>query len=130
MEEPNPYESPGVRIATSESPSEAIGLQDPADREPKPREPLGVIAFILAILLLPTLVDLLAVAGMAGRFLPVVALNIGGSAVVLITALRSWRRHLLEPRRWRGFGYLMGATIILGLHALLALSGVLAYVFG
>jgi hypothetical protein len=130
MEEPNPYESPRVSIANSEYPSEAIGLQDPAASETKPREPLGVIAFLLAILLLPTLVDLLAVAGTTGKLLPVVALNIGGSAIVLIPTLLSWRRHLKTPKKWRGFAYCWGATILLGLHALLGLQGVLATVFG
>lgn len=126
MNEPNPYESPGVTISEQEVVAERANSE-----VIKPLEPYGVLAFALAVLLLffPVLADLLGLLVAKQQLALAMFLTLCVYTSVLTPTLVSWRRHRKSPRRWRGYGYLLGALFILGFHAILLVLGLLAFLF-
>lgn len=87
----------------------------------RPQDGLAVSAFLLALLImvLPLEADFLDALLHRRRFVIAAMVAVVCFAAVFTPFLRSWQRRRREPKKWRGFGYLIAAGVILALNLLL-----------
>ena len=86
----------------------------------KPLDGIAVCAFALAffLMIMPVEADIAVSLMLSNHYAHAFAFASACFVAVLVPVFASWRRQYAQPDRWRGRGYLVAATAILVVNAL------------